>query len=225
MYDFHKVPHLQQGVLLSTSSNPEIEVWEFSCANFKKNRPDLLIFVTRKRNRDRQEADADPVNLGALVKEISSIKKHQMNISADLRNLHRDNEIIWQETLEAREKHQKHQKVITKILQFLTVVFSNDHKTLTNLDNEEILNNSGQSQQSTATNNNINNTKNLSKPISECNVSKRDSSCDSALGNSDSGAASSDSDGDDDSKLTCTHLQGCKYFYLLHFMFCTYFID
>lgn len=216
MYDFHKIPHLQQGVLLSTSSNPEIEVWEFSCANFKKNRPDLLILVTRKRNRDRQEADADPVNLGALVKEISSIKKHQMNISADLRNLHRDNEIIWQETLEAREKHQKHQKVITKILQFLTVVFSNDHKTLTNLDNEEILNNSGQSQQSTATNNN-NNTKNLSKSISECNVSKRDSSCDSALGNSDSGAASSDSDGNDDSKPTCTHLHGCKYFYLLHF--------
>ncbi|KAL0135651.1 hypothetical protein V8B55DRAFT_1568078 [Mucor lusitanicus] len=89
MYDFHKVPHLQQGI------------WEFSSPNFQRSRPDLLILVTRKRNRDRQEGNADPVNLGAL---------HQTNITADLRNLHRDNEIIWQETLAAREKHQNTSK-------------------------------------------------------------------------------------------------------------------
>ncbi|OAD06780.1 heat shock factor-type transcription factor, partial [Mucor lusitanicus CBS 277.49] len=125
MYDFHKVPHLQQGVLLTCNNNPNVEIWEFSSPNFQRSRPDLLILVTRKRNRDRQEGNADPVNLGALVKEISAIKKHQTNITADLRNLHRDNEIIWQETLAAREKHQKHQQVISKILQFLTAVFSN----------------------------------------------------------------------------------------------------
>ncbi|CEP12288.1 hypothetical protein [Parasitella parasitica] len=221
MYDFHKVPHLQQGVMLSSTKNPNVEVWEFSSPNFQKNRPDLLILVTRKRNRDRQEANADPVNLGALVREISCIKKHQTTITADLRNLHRDNEIIWQETLVSREKHQKHQQIIAKILQFLTAVFSNDHhhqllvssgNNNNNNNNNDATttalvvntavakppdnNNNNQQQQPTQAHQNINhnmNMKDLSKSISKCNVSARERSSDSALGSSDSGAASSDS--------------------------------
>ncbi|KAL9550834.1 hypothetical protein MBANPS3_004541 [Mucor bainieri] len=206
MYDFHKVPHLQQGVLLTCNNNPNVEIWEFSSPNFQRSRPDLLILVTRKRNRDRQEGTADPVNLGALVKEISAIKKHQTNITADLRNLHRDNEIIWQETLAAREKHQKHQQVISKILQFLTAVFSNDHTMLTHLTNEVAVDGNQQAQQSTAQSSkhhshghkhtHSSSMKGLSKSISQCNVSSssnRDSSCDSALGSSDSAIGSSDS--------------------------------
>ncbi|CAO3642040.1 unnamed protein product [Mucor hiemalis] len=130
MYDFHKVPHIQQGVIVNEAA--ESEVWEFSHPNFRKNRPDLLALVTRKRNRDRDDpsSDVDGVNLRSLVKEISAIRQHQSNITADLKNLHRDNEIIWKETLAARESHHKHQQVITKILQFLTVVFSNESHQL-----------------------------------------------------------------------------------------------
>lgn len=130
MYDFHKVPHIQQGVLVNGTSDSE--VWEFSHPNFRKNRPDLLALVTRKRNRDRDDpsSDVDGVNLRSLVKEISAIRQHQSNITADLKNLHRDNEIIWKETLAARENHHKHQQVITKILQFLTMVFSNESHQL-----------------------------------------------------------------------------------------------
>lgn len=207
MYDFHKVPHLQQGVLLTCNNNPNVEIWEFSSPNFQRSRPDLLILVTRKRNRDRQEGNADPVNLSALVKEITAIKKHQTNITADLRNLHRDNEIIWHETLAAREKHQKHQQVISKILQFLTAVFSNDHTMLTHLTSEEEAANSNQQDQQPAVasskhhhhhghkHTHSNSIKGLSKFISQCNVSSsnRDSSCDSALGSSDSAVGSSDS--------------------------------
>ncbi|KAG1277626.1 hypothetical protein G6F62_010899 [Rhizopus arrhizus] len=120
MYDFHKMPHIRQDV------NPS-EIWEFSNPHFQQNRSDLLVLVTRKRNRDRDETDGEKVNLGTLLKEITSIKKHQNNITADLSNLRRDNELIWKETLAAREKHQRHEQVISKILQFLTIVFSNDH--------------------------------------------------------------------------------------------------
>lgn len=131
MYDFHKIPHIQQGVLVT--SNVENEVWEFSNPNFRRDRPDLLVLVTRKRNRDRDDtpdASSAGVNLNSLVKEIGAIKQHQTNITADLKNLHRDNEIIWKETIVAREKHQKHQLVISKILQFLTAVFSNEQHQL-----------------------------------------------------------------------------------------------
>jgi hypothetical protein len=188
MYDFHKVPHLQQGVLVADS---EHELWEFSHPNFQKDRYDLLHLVVRKRIRssndpppqpssaaqspqanqpyalsnsalqqssmDQQHRQHQPllleqslggasstlghprlnalgdtpmelehVRLGSLVKDISTIRHHQHAISADLQHLHNDNEILWRETLMAREKHQRHQQVIERILLFLTSVFSTD---------------------------------------------------------------------------------------------------
>jgi hypothetical protein len=128
MYDFHKVPHLQQGVLIAET---EHEIWEFSNPHFQRGRPDLLVLVTRKRNRDRDTVDAENVSLSSLVQDLAVIRKHQSTIGADIRDLQRDNEILWQETLSAREKHQKHQEAIEKILQFLTAIFVNDSLAIT----------------------------------------------------------------------------------------------
>jgi hypothetical protein len=124
MYDFHKVPHLQQGVLIAES---EHEIWEFSNPHFQRGRPDLLVLVTRKRNRDRDVVDNENVSLQSLVQDLATIKKYQTTIGTDLRSLHHDNEILWQETLNSREKYQRHQEAIEKILQFLTAIFANDH--------------------------------------------------------------------------------------------------
>ncbi|ORZ22107.1 hypothetical protein BCR42DRAFT_447441 [Absidia repens] len=187
MYDFHKVPHIQQGVLVA---DIEHELWEFSHPNFQRNRYELLHLVVRKRIRSngdpqqqqqqqqklqhssssstlplqypqqthflqhplllldqgvagggldgstiaRNRLDAlgststqlEHVRLGSLVKDISTIRDHQHAISSDLQHLHNDNEILWRETLMAREKHQRHQQVIERILLFLTTVFTND---------------------------------------------------------------------------------------------------
>lgn len=128
MYDFHKVPHLQQGVLIAET---EHEIWEFSNPHFQRGRSDLLVLVTRKRNRDRDAVDTENISLPSLVQDLAALKKHQSSISEDLRSLHRDNEILWQETLNAREKYQRHQDAIEKMLQFLTAVFSNDHLAIT----------------------------------------------------------------------------------------------
>lgn len=98
----------------------------------------MLVLVTRKRNRDRKE-DTENVSLSSIVKDITAIRKHQSTISADLRNLHRDNEILWEETLTAREKYQRHQEVMGKILQFLTTVFSNDRSQLSQSKHESIM--------------------------------------------------------------------------------------
>lgn len=51
MYDFHKVPHLQQGGLIA--DDPNAESWEFSNPNFRQDQPDLMHFIRRKKgNRD-----------------------------------------------------------------------------------------------------------------------------------------------------------------------------
>ncbi|EKM82280.1 hypothetical protein AGABI1DRAFT_52375, partial [Agaricus bisporus var. burnettii JB137-S8] len=46
MYGFHKIPHLQQGVLRSDS---DTEYWNFSHPNFRRDQPDLLCLIQRKK--------------------------------------------------------------------------------------------------------------------------------------------------------------------------------
>lgn len=55
MYGFHKVPHLQSGVLKNESPS---ELWEFVNPFFKRDQPQLLSRVTRKNNRPTTTAPA-----------------------------------------------------------------------------------------------------------------------------------------------------------------------
>lgn len=125
MYGFHKVPHLQQGVLETDS---ESERWEFSNPHFQRNQPDLLLLVTRKKGPNTDEKEISNMDLQHILEEIQSIKKHQMNISTQLQSIQRDNQVLWQETVSARERHLRHQETIDKILRFLASVFSNGEK-------------------------------------------------------------------------------------------------
>ncbi|KAI9481295.1 MAG: hypothetical protein EXX96DRAFT_502878 [Benjaminiella poitrasii] len=123
MYGFHKVPHLQNGVLNTAG---ETERWEFSNPHFQRNQPDLLLLVTRKKGRDPEEKEAGTVDLHHILDEIAAIKKHQMSISNELKNVQNDNQILWQENIATKERHHRHQETIDKILRFLASVFSSD---------------------------------------------------------------------------------------------------
>ena len=125
MYGFHKVPHLQQGVLETDS---ESERWEFSNPHFKRNQRDLLLLVSRKKGANVDEKEISTVDLHHILEEIQSIKKHQMEISSQLQSIQRDNQVLWRETVAARERHHRHQETIDKILRFLASVFSNGEK-------------------------------------------------------------------------------------------------
>ncbi|KAG0778840.1 hypothetical protein G6F62_010790 [Rhizopus arrhizus] len=127
MYDFHKIPHIQQGVMIAEN---EHEIWEFSNPHFQKGRPDLLILVTRKKNKDRDATDGDLKNTTYFADNLIIVKKHQTAMGDQLKELQRDNEILWQETLNSREKYHRHQEAIEKILLFLTAVFSDDSPAL-----------------------------------------------------------------------------------------------
>ncbi|OLL22582.1 Heat shock factor protein [Neolecta irregularis DAH-3] len=120
MYGFHKVPHLQQGVLQSETPS---EMWEFSSPNFVRDQPDLLCLVTRKKGGAPAESEIN-LDYSALVNEIQAVKKHQAVISSDLKRLQMDNQMLWRETLESRERHQQHQGTIDKIMRFLESVFA-----------------------------------------------------------------------------------------------------
>jgi hypothetical protein len=135
MYGFHKIPHLQQGVLKSDS---ETEFWNFEHPNFHQGQPDLLCLVTRKnskggsqQNTDITDGDAplpsqggaQLLDVNSLVSGISAIKRHQQAISVDLNELKASNQHLWQEAMVARERYKSQQDTINRILKFLASVF------------------------------------------------------------------------------------------------------
>ncbi|KAF9425799.1 stress-responsive transcription factor hsf1 [Podila epigama] len=126
MYGFHKVPHLQQGVLMPDADS---EQWEFSNPHFQKNQPDLLYLVSRKKaSNGAEDKDALTMDLGHILSEVTAIKRHQVAISSDLKNIERDHQSLWQESIAARERHHRQQETIDKILRFLASVFSGEKK-------------------------------------------------------------------------------------------------
>ena len=146
MYGFHKIPHLQQGVL---RSDTDTEYWNFEHPHFHRGQPDMLCLIQRKK-QPAQSADDPPVDardahhptapssaahahvsagqlldIHSIVNGITAIKRHQSAISADLNELKNSNELLWQETLASREKYKKQQDTINRILKFLAGVFGN----------------------------------------------------------------------------------------------------
>jgi hypothetical protein len=138
MYGFHKIPSLQQGVLRSDS---DTEVWNFEHPHFRQGQPDLLCLISRKKQASQQQApsiedtvvsDHPPptsptagavLDLNSIITGIQTIKRHQQTISADLSELKSSNQSLWQEALAARERHNKQQDMINRILRFLASVF------------------------------------------------------------------------------------------------------
>ncbi|RDX56366.1 hypothetical protein OH76DRAFT_1318936, partial [Lentinus brumalis] len=141
MYGFHKIPHLQQGVLKSDS---DTEPWHFEHPNFHRGQPDLLCLIQRKKqpthgqNEDPAIDMHDPsqipnpltsvspghlMDINSIVNGVSAIKRHQQAISADLSSLKQSNDALWKEAVAARQRHAKHQDTINRILKFLAGVF------------------------------------------------------------------------------------------------------
>ncbi|KAL4064822.1 hypothetical protein V8B97DRAFT_1986380 [Scleroderma yunnanense] len=146
MYGFHKIPHLQQGVLRSEN---ETEFWNFEHPNFLRGQPDMLCLIQRKRQVQPTNSSADEgymqgstardgasvggtavglsqnqlLDINSIVSGIQVIKRHQEAISADLNELKMSNQHLWQEAMVARERHKKHQDTINRIVKFLAGVF------------------------------------------------------------------------------------------------------
>ena len=154
MYGFHKIPHLQQGVL---KSDTDTEFWNFAHANFHRGQPDLLCLIQRKKQATQQGdestielrdgtngvgliggpnatagataaktatlSNGQVLDINSIISGINAIKRHQTTISAELNELKRSNQLLWQDALAMRTRHQKQQDTINRIVKFLAGVF------------------------------------------------------------------------------------------------------
>lgn len=140
MYGFSKVMHLQQGVLKAEATD-DSEMLEFRNENFQKDQPDLLYYIHRKKSEkatgqeERALLTAGPsatgdgqsgalsLDLRTILNDIAAIRKHQTTISTELKDIATSNKELWNEAVASRERHQRHQDAINKIVRFLGEVF------------------------------------------------------------------------------------------------------
>ena len=63
------------------------------------------------------------IDMSQIINGLATIKRHQTLISDNLKELQSSNQALWQEAMEARERHRKHQETINRILKFLASLF------------------------------------------------------------------------------------------------------
>lgn len=116
MYNFHKVPHVEQRTLISDTMK---DIWEFSNPNFQRSRPDLLSFVYRKRIQEREQSKSES-NVQSLLQTSASIRQQQTALSSEIHTLKEEFQTLFKDTLTIREQQQERQEAFTKIIRFLS---------------------------------------------------------------------------------------------------------
>jgi hypothetical protein len=121
MYNFHKVPHVEQRTLISDTMK---DIWEFSNPNFQRGRPDLLSFVYRKRIQEREQSKSES-NVHSLMQTSAGIREKQTALSSEIHTLKEDFQALWNDTLMIREQQQERQESFIKIIRFLSFLTRN----------------------------------------------------------------------------------------------------
>ncbi|XP_012586151.1 PREDICTED: heat shock factor protein 4 [Condylura cristata] len=116
MYGFRKVVSMEQGGLL----RPERDHVEFQHPSFVRGHEQLLERVRRKVPSLRSEDGRwRPEDLSRFLGEVQALQGVQESAEARLRELRRQNEILWREVVTLQQCHSQQHKVISKLIQCL----------------------------------------------------------------------------------------------------------
>jgi hypothetical protein len=136
MYGFHKVPHLNHGVLHDEGLP---EVWEFTNEHFRRDDPKAMRFIVRKkgeaekaRSAARYQTPPSPPaqrtlsnspDLAIVRAEVQELARRQHLIKEELNRISASTEKLWECALETRLQYQKQEDKIEKMIKFLSEVF------------------------------------------------------------------------------------------------------
>lgn len=122
MYGWHKVQDVTAGAMQSGE-----EMWQFKSPNFVRGREDLLDNIVR--NKGSKGSDDEEDDFSKLFDELELIKANQRSIANDLNRIRKDNDLLWRECYQSRERHKAHSEAFEKILRFLATLYtSNQNK-------------------------------------------------------------------------------------------------
>ncbi|XP_037284348.1 heat shock factor protein isoform X2 [Rhipicephalus microplus] len=129
MYGFRKVANMDQGL------RTEREDIEFFHDFFVRGQECLLGLIKRKVPSSRphcaEDGQADAEVLKKLLTNAGNMHERQEKMDRLLANMKKENESLWREVVRLREKHNKQQQIVEKLIQFLiTMVQANRNMTV-----------------------------------------------------------------------------------------------
>jgi len=129
MYGFHKVMSVESGGLKGDK-----EEVEFAHSYFMRGQEHLLGEIKRKVNvGGANKASGGVFNsqfvpsirsekVTEVLSEVGALKERQEDIDNKLENMKSENEALWGEVLSLRQKHNQQQKIVNKLIQFLSAL-------------------------------------------------------------------------------------------------------
>uniref|UniRef100_A0A4W4GGW2 HSF-type DNA-binding domain-containing protein n=1 Tax=Electrophorus electricus TaxID=8005 RepID=A0A4W4GGW2_ELEEL len=123
MYGFRKVMHIDTGIVKQERDGPV----EFQHPYFKHGQDDLLEHIKRKVSNARPEDNKlRQEDLSRILSSVQTVHDKQENMDARLATLKRENEALWREMSDLRQKHAQQQQAIKELVQFIFTLVQNN---------------------------------------------------------------------------------------------------
>ncbi|XP_062890062.1 heat shock factor protein 2 [Mobula hypostoma] len=123
MYGFRKVLHVDGGIVKQERDGPV----EFQHPFFKQGQDDLLENIKRKVSSIKpDEAKIQQEGLNAILSSVQEIQAKQESLDSRLTSLKWENETLWREIGDLRQKHAQQQQVIRQIIKFIVSLVQNN---------------------------------------------------------------------------------------------------
>ncbi|XP_017311635.1 heat shock factor protein 2 [Ictalurus punctatus] len=123
MYGFRKVMHIDTGIVKQERDGPV----EFQHPYFRNGRDDLLENIKRKVSSARPEdSKLRQEDLSKILSSVQTVHDKQENMDARLATLKRENEALWREMSDLRQKHAQQQHAIKELVQFIITLVQNN---------------------------------------------------------------------------------------------------
>ncbi|XP_029903130.1 heat shock factor protein 2 isoform X2 [Myripristis murdjan] len=123
MYGFRKVMHIDTGIVKQERDGPV----EFQHPYFKHGQDDLLENIKRKVSNARPEdSKIRQEDLTKILANVQNVHGKQESMDARLATLKRENEALWREISDLRQKHSHQQQLIKKLIHFIVTLVQNN---------------------------------------------------------------------------------------------------
>ncbi|XP_038824126.1 heat shock factor protein 2-like isoform X2 [Salvelinus namaycush] len=127
MYGFRKVMHIDTGIVKQERDGPV----EFQHHYFKHGQDDLLENIKRKVSNARpNDTKIRQEDLSNILASVQNVHGKQESIDSRLNTLKRDNEGLWREISDLRQKHSQQHQIIKKLIQFIVTLVQKNRMSL-----------------------------------------------------------------------------------------------
>ncbi|XP_072013544.1 uncharacterized protein [Amphiura filiformis] len=114
MYGFRKKTNIDQGALKSVREDVE-----FVHPHFKKGQTAQLELIKRKVSAGKEDPKVKHEEVNKILSDVKGMKMKQQDINGTLEAMKRENQALWGEVMMLRQRHDKQQKIVNRLIQFL----------------------------------------------------------------------------------------------------------